>query len=313
MKNYPKTADDNALLEPVVPVGVAPSAAIGLLPTLAVAIAPIAPPVQMEAALRTRLMTRVANSASANRLFETVRTNDGVWRELSTGVRARLQHADSATSTTILALEPGASWSLSELPALHSARGANNLNAVHECLVLSGEVSLNGVKPEAQHLVADTLSACDYQFIGTDAEWLNGTQLCTPSGAQLLWRTSVCGASEFGTTAESHAVKGHDDGWEPLRQGVSIKPLHMVGERISMLVRFEAGARVPAHAHSLGEECLMVQGDLFLGDVLLREREFQYAPAGSLHGGLFSDVGCLLFFSGAIDPDAVDPAVRGGH
>lgn len=40
----------------------------------------------------------------------------------------------------------------------------------------------------------------------------------------------------------------------------------------------------------------MVEGELFLGDVMLREEEFQFAPAGSEHGELFSDVGCLLFF-----------------
>jgi anti-sigma factor ChrR (cupin superfamily) len=94
---------------------------------------------------------------------------------------------------------------------------------------------------------------------------------------------------------------------------VDIKPLHALGERVSMLVRFEPGARVPDHAHVLAEECLMVQGDLFLGDVLLCEGEFQYAPVGSRHDELFSDVGCVLFFSGAIDPVVIDHTVRTGN
>lgn len=54
----------------------------------------------------------------------------------------------------------------------------------------------------------------------------------------------------------------------------------------------------------------MVEGDLFLGDLLLREGEFQFAPQGSQHGDLFADSPCLLFFHGAVDAAAVDNAHR---
>ena len=64
-----------------------------------------------------------------------------------------------------------------------------------------------------------------------------------------------------------------------------------------------------AHGHGLTDQCLKVEGELFLGDVLLREGEFQFTPVGTEHGELFFDVGCLLFFSGAIDLAAVDPSV----
>ena len=61
-------------------------------------------------------------------------------------------------------------------------------------------------------------------------------------GALLCWRSSIAGASEFGATRDSHRVAADGSGWEPLRRGVQIRPLHVVGERISMLVRFEPGA-----------------------------------------------------------------------
>ncbi len=294
-------------LEPVTVPGVAPAGAVGLMPMLAVGVTPIEPSPSVEAGLRERLLTRVARSAAANRGFETVRLNDGVWRELAPGVRARSQHVDAASQTTLIELEPGAVWRVGDGAALHGHAGSA-ARAVHECLVLRGEVCI-----DAPALGSPTLRAQDYQLIGADAPGLPEALVRTAQGALLYWRSSMAGASEFGETRASHAVAGGEAGWEPLRHGVKIKPLHQAGERISMLVQFEPGARVPDHPHALGEECLMVQGELFLGDVLLREGEFQFAPSGSSHGELFSDVGCMLFFSGAIDPSAIDPAVRVGY
>jgi quercetin dioxygenase-like cupin family protein len=306
--SHAHNAGDEAL-EPITLPGVAPSAALGLLPTLAVGVTPIEPPAAISGALRKRLLNRIAQSAAANKNFETVRLDDGDWRELAAGVRARTQHADAAGQTTLIQLAAGAVWRPGQSPGLEAKDMFDQIiggaSAVHEFLVLSGELQL-----EASALGSPTLGEQDYQLIGLKAPWLDQIALTAPKGASLYWHSSTAGISEFGQTQDSHRVSAGDTGWEPLRQGVSIKPLHTVGERISMLVRFEPGARVPAHGHGLTEKCLMVEGELFLGDVLLREGEFQYAPAGSEHGELFSDVGCLLFFSGAIDPAAVDPAVR---
>ncbi|MBB5204568.1 hypothetical protein HNQ51_001882 [Inhella inkyongensis] len=98
--------------------------------------------------------------------------------------------------------------------------------------------------------------------------------------------------------------------WQPLRPGVEICPLHAEGQAISLLARLDSGGRVPAHPHGVDEECLMVEGELFLGDLLLREGEYQFAPAGSQHGELFADAPCLLFFHGAIDAAAIDNPYR---
>jgi hypothetical protein len=300
----------NSALEPITLPGVAPSAAIGLLPVLAVGVSPIDPPAEIAGALRKRLLDRVAHSAAVNKDFETVRLNDGEWRELSPGVRARTQHVDSAGQATVIELSAGAVWWPGKTLGFHAREGVTQedgaRSAVHEFLVLSGELQV-----EASALGSPKMSEQDYQLIGLEAPWLDQVVLTSVSGASLYWHSSVAGVGEYGDTQASHRVAASHGEWEPLREGVSIKPLHAVGERISMLVRFQPGARVPAHGHGLTEKCLMVAGELFLGDVLLREGEFQFAPAGSGHGELFSDVGCLLFFSGAIDPAAVDPLVRG--
>jgi hypothetical protein len=46
------------------------------------------------------------------------------------------------------------------------------------------------------------------------------------------------------------------------------------------------------------EECLMLSGEAFFGDILLRAGEYQHAPLGSRHGEAFSDVGALLYVHG---------------
>jgi anti-sigma factor ChrR (cupin superfamily) len=67
----------------------------------------------------------------------------------------------------------------------------------------------------------------------------------------------------------------------------------------SMLLRLQPGARIAGHPHALDEECLMLEGEAFFGDTLLRAGEYQLAPAGTRHGDLVSDVGALLYVHGA--------------
>ncbi len=277
---------DPAELAPQTPPGVAPPAALGLAPALATALSPIEPAAHQEARLRDRLLARVARSAEANRLFVTTRAHDGEWVSLRPGLQQRPLHADAQAHSSLLQWQSPAEW---HVPALGQA---------HECLVLQGDVLVNG---QALHPHDYLLTAHDQPL-----------HLQASAGACLYWRRIEPGVQAFGHTAVPHLARASDMAWAPLRRGVQIKPLYAEGERISMLVQFEPGASVPAHGHGHGEECLMVAGDLFLGDVLLREGDFQFAPCGTGHGELQSDVGCVLYFHGAIDPAVVDPSVRPG-
>lgn len=275
-------------LEPVVPSGVAPDAAVGLMPLLATGLAPLAPTEGRDQAIRHRLFDRVAHSASVNRAFVTTREQDGVWLDLAEGIQQRALHEDAGAVSQLVR------W---------THEGELNLPAgahVHECLVLQG--SLQVMTPSA----ASKLGEQDYLLSPGQAQvWRASAGTC------VYWRRITAVVDNFGCAlAEPLFVQTASCEWEPLRQGVRIKPLFTQDDRVSMLVAFDAGATVPAHPHSHGEECLMVGGDLFLGDVLLRSGDFQFAPRGSDHGELSSDVGCLLYFHGAIDPAAVDPAVR---
>ncbi|WP_310388091.1 cupin domain-containing protein [Roseateles sp.] len=308
MNNHARPQADLAAdlaFEPHTLPGVAAAAGLGLLPALAVELAPIEPPSAVAGALRQRLLARVAQSAAESAGMTTLRQADAVWQDLALGVRLYPQHRDAVGQSSLIELAPGAAWAPGAGAVQLHGEGA----AVHEILVLRGTLQL-----DVPELGSPTLVAQDYQLIGLANAWPADAGLSSPTGALIYWRSSKSGASanEFGQTLNSHRHSADAAAWQPLRQGVDIKPLHVVGERIAMLVRFQPGASVPAHPHGLGEECLMLEGDLFLGDVLLRAEEFQFAPAGTGHAGVLSDVGCLLYFCGAIDPAAVDPAMQAG-
>jgi hypothetical protein len=73
------------------------------------------------------------------------------------------------------------------------------------------------------------------------------------------------------------------------------------GRRVSSFYRFAPGAQCPPHTHHQDEECMVLDGEVFFGDCLLRAGEYQLAPTGTYHGEVMSDVGCLLFVRGARD------------
>lgn len=122
------------------------------------------------------------------------------------------------------------------------------------------------------------------------------------AGARLFLRWSAPAAPATGLLHFS-TVQG-EDGWDDFCPGVRIKPLWQGGERSSMLVRMQAGAGVNAHRHRLEEECLMLAGEAFVGDTLLRSGDYQLAPMGSRHGAVTTDVGALLYVHGSLDPAA---------
>lgn len=227
----------------------------------------------LPASLGARLRQRVAAHRSANAALHTVRQpQQGEPEHWAPGVQA---WPLSAGRSWRLALDPGAT-----LPPQTGPQ---------ELLVLAGTL----------HLGPQALPAQGHALAGPQAHWQAG-----PQGAQLYLRDHRDGP--FSAPPAPQLQQPDAAAWQPLRPGVFIRPLHGEGPAMSLLARLEPGACVPAHPHGIDEECLMVDGDLFLGDLLLRQGGFQAAPAGSVHGDLVADSPCLLFFHGAIDAAAID-------
>lgn len=260
-----------------------PDAAAALEALVATSLAPIDPDSSAEATLRARLFARVARSAKANASFVNVRKGDGQWCEVSPGVFFKLLYEDHGVVSRLVRLDSGALWTLGQT------------GGTDELLLLSGHLCIDDLE----------LHPHDYRLRGTDARTAVAQ---SPAGALVYWRHSGTPQTAFGSVRASVTVTAGAEGWEPLRPGVMLKPLFGVGDRVSMLARLDKGGCVPTHVHECAEECLMLLGDMFLGDVLLLEGEYQWAPGGTSHDMLYSDVGCVVFIHGAVDPALKDYA-----
>lgn len=86
------------------------------------------------------------------------------------------------------------------------------------------------------------------------------------------------------------------EGWRPLADKAEMKILHDDGATRSWLVRLQPGARLDAHAHEFGpEECLVIEGELWLNGERFGAGDYQLALRGSAHEQVGTDSGCVLF------------------
>jgi anti-sigma factor ChrR (cupin superfamily) len=90
--------------------------------------------------------------------------------------------------------------------------------------------------------------------------------------------------------------------------GVSVRRLSVDLDRKSatMLVRMSAGASYPSHRHAAAEECLVLEGDLVVGDDVLHSGDFQRAEAGSVHPRQFTRNGCLLYILSSLEDELLE-------
>lgn len=98
--------------------------------------------------------------------------------------------------------------------------------------------------------------------------------------------------SEFLTVAADGA------GWIELGPAVAIKPLARDGTIHSFFVRLKPGGSLPAHLHDADEECIVLRGEGFVGDVFLRAGDYHRARNGSQHGAITTATEALLFIRG---------------
>jgi len=250
-------------------------------------LAPIAPSAQQQESLRSRLMERVASSITRHAGLMTVRQKDGVWRTLKAGVQVKHLWTGPAGNSVLIELAPGAA-----LPA-------HRHNWVEEGIVLRGALQMDDLDmgPFDYHISpAGSRHGLIRSRQGALA-YLRGTSLGHTSSVA---RELLGGLLPFhGQPART--VFFEDTGWQQMAPGVQKKELWSDGALVSGFCRFASGARCPGHAHPLDEECMMLSGEVFLGDILLRAGDYQLAAAGSVHGEAFSDVGALFFFRGAMD------------
>jgi anti-sigma factor ChrR (cupin superfamily) len=92
--------------------------------------------------------------------------------------------------------------------------------------------------------------------------------------------------------------------WEQLSaEGVFFHRLEVdqKQKRVVGLVRMEPGARFPPHSHDSAEQCVVLHGDLRLGQRRMVAGEYRYWRPGEPQPAQSTEEGCLLLVSSPID------------
>jgi hypothetical protein len=90
--------------------------------------------------------------------------------------------------------------------------------------------------------------------------------------------------------------------WTEMAPGVTYTVLFEdpIAKRRSILIRAQPGATYDSHQHDEGyEECLVLEGDLVMGELRLLGGDFHLAAKGSAHPTATTVSGCLLYLSTA--------------
>ena len=104
-------------------------------------------------------------------------------------------------------------------------------------------------------------------------------------------------------------IRASEGEWQEIFTGVLVKHLFVDQERgtVTSLYKMLPGAIIPAHKHEGTEECLMVEGDLRSGDIMLTAGDYHCAPKGSTYGTLTSVSAALFLIVAQANPEM--PAV----
>lgn len=105
---------------------------------------------------------------------------------------------------------------------------------------------------------------------------------------------------------ESVIVRGGQSEWQSTAvEGVRVRRLFVdpAADRITMLVRMDAGTSYPAHRHGGVEECFVLEGDLCGPDFEMKAGDYQRLAGGSTHGVQGTRDGCLLFIVSSMNDE----------
>lgn len=245
-------------------------------------------PARADTQIRERLMRRLAASIEAEAALTTRRRSRCPHTALAPGVTAQILYAASGQG----ALRPGEPQRvrLLEFEAgttlAPEALGIDELAPLHrELLMLSGSIDLAG----------QTLSQRDYHALPSGTAM---PALVSAEGAWLFLRESKLPA-EPGDMA--FTVLDREAGWPDFAPGLQRRVLWQRDGQAALLYFARAGAQVPRHTHGHDEECLMLQGEILLDDVLLQPGDYQLAPAGTGHHTTETDTGVVIYAHGDLD------------
>lgn len=94
-------------------------------------------------------------------------------------------------------------------------------------------------------------------------------------------------------------VRANECRWHNVSPGVDFKLLRRATDVETYLLRLAAGITLPAHDHPEDEECLVLEGEVWLGNTHAFAGDYHLGRRGIPHGEIHTETGCLLFLRGA--------------
>lgn len=100
-------------------------------------------------------------------------------------------------------------------------------------------------------------------------------------------------------------VHPHENTWQPFLDRIEFKLLNHVDGVASYLLRLQPGAVLPAHRHPIDEECVVLEGELRIGErLILKSGGFHLARKELPHANITTVGGALIFLRGAMPSPA---------
>lgn len=97
-----------------------------------------------------------------------------------------------------------------------------------------------------------------------------------------------------------HVTVRRDDGpWQPFGPGLRIKLLHDADGIWSYLLKLAPGARLPSHRHPVDEECVVLEGAVWFGELRVDAGGFHLGRKDVLHAPITTVDGATVFLRGA--------------
>ncbi|MCB1770707.1 MAG: cupin domain-containing protein [Candidatus Competibacteraceae bacterium] len=119
-----------------------------------------------------------------------------------------------------------------------------------------------------------------------------------------VWDAIEAALNEAGPPA-TVTVRGREGEWRMLAPGLQIKLLLVDREAgfQSFLLRLAPGCQLPAHDHQIVEECLLLEGDMLIGDCAYAAGDYHAALPGSRHAPISTRNGGIVFIRGQLRPE----------
>jgi anti-sigma factor ChrR (cupin superfamily) len=101
-------------------------------------------------------------------------------------------------------------------------------------------------------------------------------------------------------------IRATDMKWIRVGKGVEIKTLRVDRERNdqTVLIRMQPGAVVAVRRHTQEEECLVLEGEVYIGSHLLRAGDRHVARLAARHAQIRAPGGALLLIRSEIPPQS---------